>query len=68
MGVFLGVMLGLVIGKPLGIVGVSWIATRLGLAMLPPGVTWGGMFVVGAAGGIGFTMAIFIGRPRTILS
>ncbi len=62
MGVFLGVMLGLVIGKPLGIVGVSWIATRLGLAMLPPGVTWAGMFVVGAAGGIGFTMAIFIGE------
>jgi NhaA family Na+:H+ antiporter len=30
--------------------------------MLPPGVTWGGMFVVGAAGGIGFTMAIFIGE------
>ncbi len=62
MGVFLGVMLGLVVGKPLGIVGVSWISTRLGLAMLPPGVTWGGMFVVGAAGGIGFTMAIFIGE------
>ena len=62
MGVFLGVVLGLVVGKPLGIVGVSWIATRLGLDMLPPGVTWAGMFVVGAAGGIGFTMAIFIGE------
>ena len=62
MGVFLGVVLGLVVGKPLGIVGVSWIATRLGLCTLPPGVTWRGMFVVGSAGGIGFTMAIFIGE------
>ncbi len=54
-------MVGLVIGNPLGIVGFSRIATRLGLAMLLPGVTWGGIFVVGAAGGIGFTIAIFTG-------
>jgi NhaA family Na+:H+ antiporter len=60
--VFAGVVLGLVIGKPLGIVGLSWIAVRLGWAMLPQGVSWGGMSVVGAAGGIGFTMAIFIGE------
>jgi len=60
--VFAGVMLGLVIGKPLGIVGLSWIAVRFGFAMLPQGVSWGGMSVVGAAGGIGFTMAIFIGE------
>ena len=60
--VFAGVMLGLVVGKPLGIVGLSWIAVRLGLATLPQGVSWGGMCVVGAAGGIGFTMAIFIGE------
>ncbi len=60
--VFAGVVVGLVVGKPLGIVGLSWISVRLGLCMLPPGVSWGGMYVVGAAGGIGFTMAIFIGE------
>jgi len=58
----MGVALGLVVGKPLGIVGFSWVSIRLGLCMLPQGVTWAGMYVVGAAGGIGFTMAIFIGE------
>ena len=62
LAVFLGVALGLVVGKPLGIVGFSWVATRLGWCMLPRGITWAGMYVVGAAGGIGFTMAIFIGE------
>ena len=62
LAVFMGVALGLVVGKPLGIVGFSWVSIRLGLCMLPQGVTWAGMYVVGAAGGIGFTMAIFIGE------
>ena len=62
LAVFMGVALGLVVGKPLGIVGFSWVATRLGWCMLPQGITWAGMYVVGAAGGIGFTMAIFIGE------
>ena len=62
LAVFMGVALGLVVGKPLGIVGFSWVSTRLGWCMLPRGVTWAGMYVVGAAGGIGFTMAIFIGE------
>jgi NhaA family Na+:H+ antiporter len=55
-----GVTLGLVAGKPLGITAASWIAVRLGVAALPAGVTWGQVGVVGLAGGIGFTMAIFI--------
>ena len=38
--VFLGVGGGLVLGKPLGILGFSWLATRLGLAALPRGITW----------------------------
>ena len=62
LAVFMGVALGLVVGKPLGIVGFSWVSVRLGWCMLPQGVTWAGMYVVGAAGGIGFTMAIFIGE------
>lgn len=57
---FLGVTLGLAIGKPFGIVGLSWIAVRTGVGTLPPGVTWKGFWIIGCAGGIGFTMAIFI--------
>jgi len=55
-----GVILGLVVGKPLGIMILSWIAVRLNLCSLPDGVNWRGMFVAGAGAGIGFTMAIFI--------
>ena len=60
MGVFLGVMLGLVVGKPLGIVLLSWIFVRAGLARLPAGVSWLAMIGGGLLGGIGFTMALFI--------
>jgi len=55
-----GVTLGLVFGKPIGIVCFSWIATRLGLAALPRGVGWPAVLVVGCVAGIGFTMALFI--------
>lgn len=58
--VMLGVMLALVLGKPLGIVAVSWIVVRLGWCRLPPGMSWGGLCLVGLLAGIGFTMAIFI--------
>jgi Na+:H+ antiporter, NhaA family len=58
--VLLGMAVGLVVGKVVGIFSFSWIAVRLGFSALPPGVTWPGLFVLGAAGGIGFTMAIFI--------
>jgi NhaA family Na+:H+ antiporter len=56
----LGVIAGLLIGKPLGITLASWIAVRTGLAALPSGVTW--MRLHGAAwlGGIGFTMSLFV--------
>jgi NhaA family Na+:H+ antiporter len=55
-----GVLLGLVIGKPIGIVGLCKLAVRLGLAQLPGGVTWLQMAAVGALAGIGFTVSIFI--------
>ena len=57
----LGVLLGLVVGKPLGIGLAAWLAVRSGRALLPTGVTW--RHVHGAAwlGGIGFTMSLFIG-------
>jgi len=58
--VTLGIVFGLVLGKPLGITLFSWAAVRTGLAALPRGVTW--RMVHGAAwlGGIGFTMSLFI--------
>ena len=56
----LGIILGLFIGKPLGIGIACYLACKVGLAALPTGVTW--RHIIGAAtlGGIGFTMAIFI--------
>ena len=58
--VLLGVAVGLVVGKPVGVLCASWLAVRLRLAVLPTGVRWTGIFVVGLVAGIGFTMALFI--------
>jgi Na+:H+ antiporter, NhaA family len=58
--VTLGVVLALVMGKPVGVVMASWLAVRLGWCHLPPGVTWTGVCLVGLLAGIGFTMSIFI--------
>jgi NhaA family Na+:H+ antiporter len=60
--VLAGVTAGLVLGKPLGVVGLSWICTRLGIAALPRGVSWMHVAVVGCVAGIGFTMSIFIAQ------
>jgi len=56
----LGVMMGLVIGKPLGIFLVSFIAVALGICKLPPDVNWKSIIGAACLGGIGFTMSIFI--------
>jgi NhaA family Na+:H+ antiporter len=58
--VVLAVTVGLVLGKPLGVLALSWLAVRLGIARLPTGVGWSGVVAVGALAGIGFTMSIFI--------
>ena len=60
--VFAGIVVGLVAGKPLGVLGASWLMVKLRLAVLPEGVNWRGIFIVGAVAGIGFTMAIFIAQ------
>ena len=60
--VFVGVAIGLMLGKPLGILAVSWLAVRLRLATLPTGVRWSHVSIVGMVGGIGFTMALFIAQ------
>ncbi|WP_153556265.1 Na+/H+ antiporter NhaA [Roseimaritima sediminicola] len=54
------VMLGLVVGKPLGIVLFSWVVIRMGLARLPRGLSWPMLISGSFLAGIGFTMALFI--------
>jgi NhaA family Na+:H+ antiporter len=56
----LGVALGLLLGKPLGIALFSFIAVKTGLAALPRGVRWSHIAGAGMLGGIGFTMSLFI--------
>lgn len=58
--VALGVFLALVLGKPIGLVGASWLAVRAAGAQLPAGTTWRHMVGAGILAGIGFTMSIFI--------
>jgi NhaA family Na+:H+ antiporter len=60
--VFLGVSLGLLLGKPVGIISLSWLSTRLGTAALPSSSGWAEISIIGMVGGIGFTMALFIAQ------
>ena len=55
-----GIVAGLVIGKPIGIVLAALAAVKLRLCALPAGVTWPHIVLLGLLGGIGFTMSIFI--------
>ena len=55
-----GVLIGLVVGKPIGIIGFAWTAVRAGLARIPDGVNWRQLSAVGFLAGIGFTVSIFI--------
>jgi Na+:H+ antiporter, NhaA family len=55
-----GIVLGLVLGKPLGITLFAWLAVRIGLASLPERATWRMVHGVSWLGGIGFTMSLFI--------
>ncbi|RQP20415.1 MAG: Na(+)/H(+) antiporter NhaA, partial [Brucella intermedia] len=57
----LGIMLGLFIGKQLGVFGAAWLAIKTGLAQKPLGATWTQLYGVAILCGIGFTMSIFIG-------
>lgn len=55
-----GVLLGLLLGKPIGIMLSSWLAIRIGIAALPTGGTWRQVFGVSLLCGIGFTMSLFV--------
>ena len=57
----LGIIVGLVLGKPLGITLFSWLSVKAGLSSLPAKATWKHIIGIGIISGIGFTMSIFIG-------
>lgn len=56
----LGIALGLVVGKPIGIFVASYLAVAIGVSALPKGMGWREVLGIGMLGGIGFTMSIFI--------
>ncbi len=58
--IVLGIVLGYVVGKPLGILGSSWLATRPRLGGLPRVLSWPGIAGDGAVAGVGFTVALLI--------
>jgi len=53
-------MLGLIVGKPIGIGLLAWIIVRSGRGALPEGVNWGQIIGAGCLAGIGFTMSLFV--------
>ncbi|HHS94772.1 MAG TPA: Na+/H+ antiporter NhaA [Rhodobacterales bacterium] len=57
----LGIVVGLVLGKQIGVFGMTWLMVKSGLARLPDGVTWVHIYGLSALAGIGFTMSLFIG-------
>jgi NhaA family Na+:H+ antiporter len=60
--VTLGIFLGLLVGKVVGVTGVSWLVVKTGVTTLPPGVSWRHVTGVGLLAGIGFTVALFIAQ------
>ncbi len=58
--IVMGVVLGLIIGKPIGIVGFTYLAHKLKIVSKPDDLSWGEVIAVGFLAGIGFTMSIFI--------
>ena len=57
-----GIVLGLVVGKQVGITFAAWLAVKMDWGALPEGVTWLQIYAVGWLAGIGFTMSLFISR------
>ena len=57
----LGIGLGLLVGKQLGVIGSTWAAIRIGIGTLPEGTDWRQLYGMALLTGIGFTMSLFIG-------
>mgnify|MGYP002632503605 CR=1 FL=1 len=68
----IGIILGLVIGKPIGIVGTTYLVARFTRASLPKAIRWTDIVAVGVLAGIGFTVSLLItelafpGQPDTV--
>lgn len=60
LSVMLGVLVALVVGKPIGVMLSTWLMVRLGWCKLPEGMNWSWVALIGVLAGIGFTMSIFI--------
>jgi NhaA family Na+:H+ antiporter len=58
--VSLGIILGLFVGKPIGITFFSYLSVKLKISVLPEGIRWAHIFGASLLGGIGFTMSLFI--------
>lgn len=56
----LGILIGLIAGKPIGIMLVSWLSIKLKIGHLPKGISWESITGLGLLAGIGFTMSIFM--------
>lgn len=57
----LGIALGLLFGKQIGVFGACWLAVKTGIAELPRNATWSAIYGISLICGVGFTMSLFIG-------